>query len=212
MWQAKTAAEQGLLKFLTGFNSDPWNFDGCVEGEYMEAELTDKFPRAEAIQTALDEPLKFLFRAEPGEFYLRLIAREDGRRQVIRIIDTDRTIQEINADAQRAPAIIPRFEAVRLRDNTTALLIQWAEGHMPSTPEEKALCLTHAEELLGVPIDSYDLWAGNFLVSDEIDPTTKEPRVFYIDNDIPETIAQRGYNDVTEERKKSFEEGKEKMK
>jgi len=212
MWQAKAAAEKGSLKFIEAFNTDPWNFDGCVEGEYAEAELADKFPIAASLQTALqDEQLRFLFRAEPGEFYLRLVTREDGKRQVIRMVDTDRTIEEINADAQRAPSIIPKFEAVRLQDDRTALLIQWADGHMPSTPEEIALCLTHAEELLGVPIDSYDLWAGNFLVSEEVDPTTKEPKVFYIDRDIPETIAQRGYGEVTDERRKIFEQGKEKM-
>ncbi len=211
LWQARTAAEQGSLKFLGGFNSDPWNFDGCVEGEYSAAELTDKFPTAVALQTALGEPVKFVFRAEPGQFYLKLVVREDGRRQVIRMVDTERTIEEINADAQRAPTIVPRFEAIELPDNKTALLIQWVEGHKPSSFAEKAICLTQAEELLGVPIDIYDLWAGNFLISEEVDSATNEPRVFYIDRDIPETIAQKGYGEVSDERKKIFQQGKEKM-
>lgn len=212
MWQAEAAAEQGSSKFIEAFNNDPWNFDGCVEGEYTETELNDKFPRAIELRTVIGEPLRFFFRAEPGKFYLRLVTREDGRRQVLRIVDTNRTVEEINADAQIAPTIIPRFEAVKLKDNRTGLLIQWVDGHMPFTPEEKALCLTHAEELLDVPIDSYDLWAGNFLVSEHVDPTTNEPRVFYIDKDIPETIAQKGYGETTEVRRESLEKGKEKMK
>lgn len=207
--EAEEEAEESLN--FAAFNRDPWNFDKSVEGEYAKEELPDKFPRAIELQSILNEPVHFLFRSEPGQFYLRIIVRADGRRQVLRIIDTDRDINEINADAQKAPAIIPRFEAVRFADNKVGLLIQWIDGRLPNS-EERDTCLIHAEELLEIPIDIYDLWAGNFVVSSEIDPATGQPRIYYIDGDIPEAIAQKGYAEVSEERKKQFELGKEKMK
>lgn len=213
IWAAEAEAEKSPLPFIKAFGENPWNFDGCVEGEYTEAELPEHFPRATEIQKILPGDTKFSFRAEPGEFYLRLVIREDGRKQVLRIVNTTRDAEAINADAKQAPSIIPPFEAIKLSDGKTGLLIQWVEGHMPSTPEEKALCLTHAEELLKVPIDSYDLWAGNFLLSDEVDAKSNLPKVYYIDKDIPETIAEKGYDlEIPEDRKQAFISGKEKMK
>ena len=91
-------------------------------------------------------------------------------------------------------------------------MIQWVEGRKAKTPEEKSLCLKQAEQLLNVPRDSYDLWSGNFLISDQIDTETGEPKVFYIDRDIPETIAEKGYSpEIPEQRIQAFTAGKEKM-
>ena len=196
-------AKEGLDDQL--FETNPWNFDGCIEGEYSEDELPDKFPTASMLKESIGEQVKFAFRAEPGEFYLRLVIREDGRRQVIRVVNTERSIEEINADAANLPSIIPDFEAVKLKDGRTTLLIEWIDGEMPKSSEEKALCLTHAEELLRVPIDSYDLWAGNFVLD-------AQSNVYYIDKDIPETIAQSGYSETTDERRTTFEQNKEKMR
>lgn len=213
LWDADAEAQKNSPAFVKAFNENPWNFDWCVEGEYAEEELVDHFPLALELKKLLPDNPRFSFRAEPGEFYLQLVTREDGKRQVIRIVDTPRDVEAINEDAKKAPSIIPPFEAVRLSDGKTALLIQWIEGHMPQTPEEEMLCLTHAEQLLEVPIDSHDLWAGNFLVSDQIDTSIGQPKIFYIDRDIPETIAEKGYRqEIPEERRRAFEAGKEKMK
>ncbi len=213
LWKAEEEADKNSPPFIKAFNENPWNFDWCVEGEYTEEELADYFPLAIQLKELLPGNSRFSFRSEPGEFHLQLVTREDGRRQVIRTVDTSRDLEDINEDAKKAPPIIPPFEAVRLSDGKTALLIQWIDGHMPITPGEEMLCLTHAEQLLEVPIDSYDLWAGNFLVSDQIDESTGQPKVFYIDRDIPETIAEKGYTkEISKERKQAFEVGKEKMK
>lgn len=213
VWGAETEAEKESPPFVEAFNANPWDFNWCVEGEYLEDELPDRFPTALKIRVALPDNVRFSFRAEPAQFYLRLVTREDGRRQVIRPVDTTRKIDDINEDAKKAPSIVPPFEAVKLEDGRTVLLIQWMEGHMPKTDEERALCLTHAEELLSIPVDSYGLWAGNFLVSDQLDEVTKQPKIFYIDRVIPETIAGKGYSqEIPEERRRTFEAGKEKMK
>ena len=140
---------------------------------------------------------------------MRLVIREDGRRQVLRIIDTDRDVDEINQDAKKAPPVITPFEAIKLPDGKTGLLIDWVEGHIPTSSEEEALCLTHAEELLRVPIDSYDLWGGNFLVAENFDGGKK---IYNIDSDIPEAIAKGGYEEVTGSRRELFGQGKKKMK
>lgn len=210
---AKGRAGQEELDFREAFQRHPWNFDGSVEGQYLEEELADKFPRALELKQMLGERLSFLFRSEPGTFYLRLIVREDGRRQVLRIADSDRSVEAINQDAARAPSIVPNFEAVRFSDGKTGLLIEWIEGHLPTTEEEKALCLERSEELLAVPIDSYDLWAGNFLISEGLDPVSGSPKPYYIDQDIPRAIAQYGYSPETmQDRKTKFKEDRGKMR
>lgn len=204
MWQAKAKAKLAEPEFSTAFRQEPWEFDKSYEGEYAEDEL-DKFPRAAELKQQLGN-VKFVFRAEPGEFYLRLIVREDGRRQVLREVSTERTIEEINADGRNTPSIIPHFEAVKFEDGRVGLLIDWIDGEMPSTQEEKLTCLTHAEELLHVPVSEYDLWAGNFLIAPDGKP-------YYIDKDIPEAIAEHGYASATaDERRPTFERNKEKMR
>lgn len=213
LWDADAEAQKNSPQFVKAFRENPWNFDWCVEGEYAEEELADHFPMALELKKLLPDNPKFSFRAEPAQSYLQLITREDGRRQVIRMAETSRDVEVVNEDARKAPSIIPPFEAVKLSDGKTALLIQWIEGHMPHTSEEEMLCLTRAEQLLEVPINSYDLWAGNFLISDQVDANTGQHKVFYIDRDIPETIAEKGYSqDISEERRQAFKVGKAKMK
>lgn len=202
----------GGAEFLERFNEKPWNFDGCVEGAYERGELAEKFPVALQVGMALGEECRYLFRAEPGVCYLNLVERPDGKRQVLRIIKTDRTVEEINADAAVAPDIIPAFEAVKLPDGTTGLLIEWIDGRMPSTEEEKTLCLIQAEKLLGIPMDSFDVWAGNFLIVDADEEGGATARVYYIDRDVVETIAEKGYSEATPERRTMFEKNKEKMR
>lgn len=208
-WLAEGNVEDGNTDFNIAFAEDPWNFDRSVEGEYGNVEL-EKFPRADELKGILGKKTKFLFRAEPGQFYLRLIVREDGTRQVLRTVDTVRSVEQINSDVSNIPDVIPNFEAVRFSDEKTGLLIDWVEGELPSGEDEKALCLTHAEELLTVPMDSYDLWAGNFVISQNSEGDRKP---YYIDSDIIKIIAQKGLQpDTIEQRKPLFDTGKKKMK
>ncbi len=194
--------------FIKAFNKEPWNFDKKVEGEYTDEELL-KFPRAGELKSILGSKTKFLFRAEPGMSYVKLVVREDGRRQVFRTVDTKRSIDQINFDAKVAPDIIPRFEAIRFDDGKTGLLINWIDGEMPSGQDEKALCLNQAEQLLPVPMPSYDLWAGNFVIFIDSEGN-KIP--YYIDNDVIEMIATEGLRpDTASQRLNLFDEGKKKM-
>lgn len=208
--QAREKANMGNAEFVNAFNQNPWNFDKSVEGEYGLSELDKLFPRALEINALKGDGLKFLFRSQPGEFYLQLVVTPDGKRFVLRVVDSERTIEQINQDANISPPIIPRFEAMRFSDGKTGLLIEWINGHTPE-PNQRTLCLQYAEQLLQVPIDSYDLWRGNFLVATESD-VQYNPRIYYIDNDIPETIARYGLSPETAaQRKTLFEEGSEKF-
>ena len=75
------------------------------------------------------------------------------------------------------------------------------------------LCLRQAEDLLGVPVDTYDLWAGNFLISNKPDPITGLPKPYYIDQDIPTAIAQHSYSTETvEDRRATFERDLSRMR
>jgi len=212
MWSARDKAKEvddTDEDYIRAFAKEPWSFDKSIEGEYGDEEL-EKFPRAKELKNLLGDKTKFLFRAEPGQFYLRLLVREDGRRQILRTVDTDRSTEQINADTDNIPDVIPHFEAVRFSDGKTGLLIDWIEGELPLGENEKALCLIHAEELLTVPMDSYDLWAGNFVIAQVPDGDRKP---YYIDSDVIETIAKEGLHPATsEQRKPLFEEGKKKMK
>lgn len=198
---------EGTPGFFKAFEKDPWNFDGAVEGEYGAEELRDKFPRALELQSMLDGTLRFLFRAQPAQEYLKLVEREDGTRYVLRVVDTKRNVEDINFDAAKTPAITPHFEAVKFADGKTGLLIQWVDGRLPATPEERAACITQAEGLLRVPVETYDFWPGNF----RVDSSTGQLKVYYVDQDIPMAIAQKGYAEITEKAKLEFEQGKKKM-
>ncbi len=208
--EAHDEAEKNSPEFIKAFRENPWNFDWSVEGEYQDDELVTLFPIALEIKKILPDNPRVSFRVEPGGYYLKLLTREDGKRQVIRIIDTPRDIAQINYDAKKAPSIIPPFEAIRLSSGEIALLIQWMEGHVPSTNEEEMLCLKSAEQLLKVPIVSYDLWVGNFLVSDQLDAESGKPKIFYIDRDIPQAIAKEGLSwRVPRRRRQEFNNAKE---
>ncbi len=203
MLQAKAKAKLGEVKFLSAFQAEPWQFDRSYEGEYTEDEL-DKFPRADELRQQLGK-IKFVFRAQPGGDYLKLIVREDGRRQVLHEVSTQRTIEQINDDGRNTPAVVPRFEAVKFGDGKIGLLIDWIDGQIPSTRDEKLSCLAQAEGLLDVAVDEYDLWGGNFRI-------TSDNKPFYVDKDIPEAIAKHGYSSETAEaRRPIFETNKMKM-
>jgi hypothetical protein len=193
--QAKSKAEKEEPEFIQAFNENPWNYNKSVEGEYKPEELSDKFPRAIELQKILPENLHFLFRAEPAASYLHLIIREDGKRQVLIITESDRNIDDINQDAKNAPSIIPKLEAVKFTDGQIGLLIDWIDGHPPTNSEERALCLRRAEDLLQVPMNSYDLWPGNFLIIQDKMNGNSIP--YYIDSDVPKVIAQKGLSPET---------------
>lgn len=191
MQQAKAKAQERSPQFLAAFSNDPWNYDYGIEGEYSEEELSEKIPRALELKKIINQSLKFIFRAEPASRYLLIVEHHDGRRQVLRITNIDRSIEDINSDIQKAPSIIPKFEAVRFGDGKTGLLIDWVNGKPPITSKEKALCLARSDELLTVPMASYDLWAGNFLISTDVDSTTGQKKFFILTKMPPKLLLKK---------------------
>lgn len=198
--------ENAGADFLIKFQKQPQNFDGCIEGFYQEEELDQKFPLAKDIRLRIGDDCRYIFRAEPAGFYLNIVERADGRRQVIRVVDTDRSESQVCIDAAIAPPILPKFEAFRLENGQTALLIDWIDGRKPNTKEEKQKCLTESIWLLVIPLEKYDFWANNFVIQKGTD------EAYYIDRDTIETIAEQGYVVPDDERIAIFEENKEKMK
>jgi hypothetical protein len=208
---AQNKAEENSLEFNLAFLENPLKDNGFVEGNYTEDELPRIFPRAEDIKNVLNENVNFSFRADQGN-YLRIVNREDGKRQVIRFMDSKRDADTINNDAKKVPEIVPPFEAITLPDGKIGLLIQYIDGHPPSTLEELELCSNQVEGLLRVPVDDYDFWGGNFVITEQVDSVTGLPKVFYVDQDIPKKIAENGYAlDITDEKRQAFDASREKM-
>lgn len=207
--KASQKAKMYQAAFKAAFANNPWSYDKSVEAQYTPAELASKFPTALALKKILNEDLTFLFRAEPARHYLRLIERESGKKQVLRVIQTERSIDEINSDAAKAPEILPRFEAVQLDQERVALLIDWVDGSVPANSEEAELCLSNVSELADVPMTEYDFYGGNFLITTDLSGTK---RAKYVDQDIPVTIAQKGYsiNDKND-RLQAIEAGKQRL-
>ncbi len=193
---ARAKAEANSLQFNAAYEADGWNNEDPVDGEFTDTELQSKFPRGLELKSILGTEAKIIFRKFPSEYPLHIVSREDGREQVLRIVDTARTIEEINSDSANTPDIIPRFEALRFADGKTGLLIDWVGGRRPETPEEKGLCVAAAEESLSKIIE-YDrnYWSGNYVISNAKDDLSN-PKVFYVDSDIPERIAKEGFKKV----------------
>jgi hypothetical protein len=76
----------------SGFLQRPWNYDFSLQGEYGDDELEGLFPTALQLKSILPENLKFHFRIMPASQSVRLVERENGKIQVVRITQTERSI------------------------------------------------------------------------------------------------------------------------
>jgi formylmethanofuran dehydrogenase subunit A len=76
-------------------------------------------------------------------------------------------------------------------------LIDWVDGHLPQTQEERRKCAESSTGLLDVAMESYDVWGGNFVISDTEIDSDGIGKVYYVDQDIPQAIAKIGYDKET---------------
>ncbi len=203
---AKRRAEEEPADFLEAFAKAPWDFDEAPEGKLTAEECAESEVYISELRELLPEPVDVYLSKPPGADFIVILERADGRRQVLRKVESDRPIEVIQADARNAPALFPHFEAIRYSNGVTGLLIDFIDGHSPRTPEEKQRCAQQAEDWLKINYPTFDFNLTNFLIDAQGKP-------FYIDRDAIQAIACLGYTDeVTPERRLAFEAAKKDLR
>jgi hypothetical protein len=158
------------------------------------------------ISGILDEKIRCFYRLQSAENPLTIIERADGRRQLIRIIETEKTSEEIDLLSIERPEMIPAFEGVKLKDGRTALMISWVEGNPPESTEERQRCADQLPTMNRVPISGYDFgWIGNFVIEQK----TGSP--YFIDSEAIMEIIKLGYQRPTSEIDELLESEKSKL-
>ena len=186
-----------------------------LEAEYAQEELETTFPQALELQEVEGETLRFKMHAHiSGDFYI--VERPGGKREVLRIYDQQRSIDDVKTDLSHAPSVLSAMKAHQFKDGSVGVLQDWIDGHHPKTEEEKALCRNASDLLLTVPweieepLTPYDLNVTNFIIAGS---ATDHPKVYYIDNDLIGVIIRHGLsNEIPQARKELLNKGKEKLK
>ncbi|MBP7134531.1 hypothetical protein KBA73_04925 [Patescibacteria group bacterium] len=202
---ARRRAEAEPADFLEAFAKAPWDYDEAPEGKLTAEECAESDVYISELKELLSEPVDVYLSKPSGADFIVVLERADGRRQVLRKVESDRPIEAIQEDARNAPALFPHFEAIRYSNGMTGLLIDFIDGHPPHTPEEKQQCAQQAEDWLKVDYPTFDFNLTNFLMDAEGKP-------FYIDRDAMQAIACSGYTEeVTPERRLAFEAAKKQL-
>lgn len=199
------------LRFRVGKN--PLSFP--IEAEYAQEELETTFPQGLELQEAEGETLRFKMHAHmSGDFYI--VERPNGKREILRIYDRHRSIDDIKTDLFLVPSVLPTMRAHQFKDSSVGILQDWVNGHHPKTEEEKSLCRDASDSLVTVPweieepLTPYDLNVTNFIIAESV---TNQPKVYYVDNDLIGVIVRHGLSDKTPQvRKELLNRGKEKLK
>ncbi len=167
--------------------------------EYTTEELADKFPKGLEVQAYLGPDIRLLlYQDSPKRYYL--IERPGSQKQTLRIIDTPRSFDEINADLQQLPDGLPKIEAIHFQDGKMGVLTDWIDGRSldSSVPQDNDLLQTSINAIAKAwnqteGHTAFDYNQTNFKVHREPDGSS---RVFYIDSDVPELIFKRGLSTV----------------
>lgn len=146
--------------------------------ERHEVEYTEDEKKLEPIfshlENSLAEKLTFKLYFESINFTF-IVIRENGTRQVMRITQLQRPLDQIVADIQKVGDLFPPIQLVPLGDGETAVLVDWVEGHMPLNEEERQRCLQAAAPLSKLKraaagtrdwIMELDLNNSNFVITD----------------------------------------------
>ena len=88
---ARTEAAKGSAKFNESFKNNPWKGVETVDASYSNSELKDTFPRGLELREILGEDTQFIYRKLPAEYPLKIVVRKDGKQQVLKVVDSDRT-------------------------------------------------------------------------------------------------------------------------
>ncbi len=190
---ARAIAEQLGADFLIAYSQAEWKH-GSIESRYTDEEANRVIPLIKEVGDRLKnqgEKVSYIWWFSHGNYPLNLVERNDTRRQVFKIVNTDKTADEINQLSKHRPSIIPPFEALKLSDGRTAVLIEWIDGHYPKSLEDMKLIESRLGELCTVPLapnrEEFDLNRTNF-------KTTEKNEVFYVDSDLVENIAKMGFS------------------
>lgn len=173
-------------EFLKAYEEKPYDY-GAIEAEYSIDEITKLNPIAKEVGDKLSIDTKYIFRFAAGNYPLTILEQENTRK-VLLVVDTEKSTEEINEYAKSRPEIIPSFKAIKLKSGKTAILVDWVDGQYPKTDKESQLVLSKLDQLLRVPIDgqSYDINRTNLKI-------TEDKKIYYVDKDAIEAIAQFGY-------------------
>jgi len=186
------------------------------KAEYKQEELAEKFPQALELQKYLGADTKFnIYIHGTGEFYI--VERSDGKKQTLRLMKTERSIDDIKKDLLQQPTVLPPMQVQQLNDGSIAILAEWANGHPPESLGEIKVCEQAAESLLTLPWEKsnpntpFDLNRTNFIVEEPL-KTDEQCKVFYVDNDLPELLVQLGLSlDIPQRRIDLLNAGKKKL-
>jgi hypothetical protein len=163
-----------------------------LEAGYSFEELSQIVPFALELTEVAGKTAQFkLYLHNTGYFYI--VEHQDGKREVLRLFNTDRPDSQITADLATAPSALPAMRYHRFTDGMLGVLQEWVQGHQPETKEERTMCRSAAASLLTIPWEAehpntpYDFNPTNFLVSAGINPCAH-----YIDGDIIGILIRHG--------------------
>ena len=186
------------------------------EAEFTTEELPTTFPKALELQSLLGSDLKFKFHIHTtGNFYI--VENAEGKKMILRIIGSNRSIEDISRDLVNSPHGLPHMQAHSFSDGSIGVFADWIDGHQPISVQDYEACKHAADSLLVIPVEkthpktNYDFNDTNFIIPTE-DSADTQQRAYYVDHDLIEVLIQQGLSrDVPEERIQMLETSRKQL-